>query len=90
MPKATPVIPAGVEINGAKVRILRKLSGQSMADLAQRCEVTPGYVSHIETGRRKRVSPTKFVLICDALGIPADERASMQTPAAQRRIKAAA
>ena len=90
MPKNPPVSPTGVEINGDKLRVLRKLSGQTMADFARRCDVSVSYLSHIERGRRPRVSPTKFAQICDALDLPATDRATMCTRDAQRRMKAAA
>ncbi|GIM90359.1 helix-turn-helix domain-containing protein [Paractinoplanes toevensis] len=84
MPNTTLAIPAGVEINGDKVRVLRKLRGQSMADFAARCKFSVGYLSHIELKRRPRVSPEAFAAICDALDIPAGERDTMLTRTAQR------
>lgn len=90
MPKNTTVDPTGVEIDGPKLRIRRKLSGQSMRAFAERCGVHVSYVSHLERKQRDRVSPEKFALICDALGIPADQRHTMLTADAQRRAKAAA
>lgn len=90
MPKNTTVDPTGVEINGAKLRILRKLSGQTMAAFALRCGIHLSYVSHIERGERERIAPDKFAVICDALDIPVDRRDTLLTPAARRRAKAAA
>jgi transcriptional regulator with XRE-family HTH domain len=90
MPKNTTVDPTGVEINGAKLRILRKLSGQTMTAFARRCGIHLSYVSHIERGARGKVSPDKFAAICDALDIPADRRDTMLTADARRRVKQAA
>ncbi|MFI5891974.1 helix-turn-helix domain-containing protein [Actinoplanes sp. NPDC051513] len=82
--------PAGVEINGTRVRQLRKLRGESIAQFAERCGITFGYLGHIERGRRDRVSPGTFARICDALDIPVHQRDSILTPAARQRMKAAA
>lgn len=77
--------PAGVAIDGAKVRELRQLAGHSITAFAPKCGVSFQYVSQIERGDRPRVSPEVFVRICDALGIPADQRRSLM-----RASKAAA
>lgn len=61
--------PAGVEIDGAKVRELRKLSGRTVTDMAPACEISFQYLSMIERGTRPNVSPAVFARICDALGI---------------------
>lgn len=90
MPRSTPVVPAGVEINGSKLRDLRKLRGEGLESFAERCKISFGYLGHIERGDRKTVTPVVFAAICDALDIPADQRTTMVTRAAQRRIKAAA
>lgn len=60
-------------MDGAEVRRRRKLKGQERADLAECCDITPGYLSLLETGKRKP-SPTVFVRICDALGIAEKDR----------------
>ncbi len=90
MPKSTTVDPTGVEINGARLRHLRKLRGLTITAFAERCRLHFTYISHIERGYRKHVSPAAFVTICDALDIHADQRDTMLTPSARRRAKAAA
>lgn len=65
---ATPA-HASVAINGAQVRELRKLSGATVTDLAERCEISVQYLSAIERGDRPRVSSPVFVRICDSLGV---------------------
>lgn len=90
MPKRTPVVTAGVEINGDKLRELRKHRGETLEEFAERCEISFGYLSQIERRHRPRVSPTIFGRICDALDIPFSDRSVMVTPEARRRIKAAA
>nr|WP_221374322.1 helix-turn-helix transcriptional regulator [Actinoplanes polyasparticus] len=89
MPKDTTAEPAGVEIDGVKLRIKRKYSGRTMADLAAQCGVHVTHVSLLERGKRNP-SPPLFVRLCDALAIPADERYTLLTKDAQRRVKAAA
>lgn len=61
--------PPGVAVNGRAVRTRRKLLGLYMADLAAKCDISEGYVSHIELGRRQFVSPPVFAALCDALGV---------------------
>lgn len=65
----TSPAPAGAEIDGAKVRELRKLSGKTVTVLADTCEITSQYLSMIERGDRPTVSPAVFARICDALGV---------------------
>lgn len=89
MPKNPTVDTAGVAIDGAKLRVRRQISGQTMAGFAQRCGVHLSYISHIERGER-RPSPPMFVRICEALDIPEDKRHTLLKPATQRRMKAAA
>lgn len=66
--KSPPTNAKGVEMDGEKLRTLRALLGLKREELATRCEISAGYVSHIETGRR-RPSPPVFARICDALGV---------------------
>lgn len=42
--------------------------GLTVADLASLCDITPGYLSLIELGKR-RPSPPVFARICDALRV---------------------
>lgn len=66
--------PAGVAIDGREVRQRRKLKGKDLGQFAAECDITIGYLSHIETGRRLAVSPPVFLRICDALGVVEDDR----------------
>jgi DNA-binding XRE family transcriptional regulator len=90
MPKRTPPVTAGVEINGNKLRELRKLRGETLEQFAARCEISFGYLGQVERHERPRVNPVIFGRICDALDIPFDSRAVMITPEARRRLRAAA
>lgn len=73
----------GVDLIGSALRRLRKLQGKERATLAALVHVSVGYISHLENGVRKP-SPTVFAKLCDALGVPEDERDSLvqQEPAA--------
>lgn len=72
--EATGVEPSGVAIDGAGVRHRRKLLGLRVQELAERCGISVGYVSHIERGERRSVSPPVFGRICDALGLAVENR----------------
>lgn len=72
----------GVEINGAKLRELRKLMGDDLKAFAGRAGITIQYLSQLELGARRRVSPSTFVRICNALGV--DDRREMVLPEVTR------
>jgi transcriptional regulator with XRE-family HTH domain len=65
-----------LNLDGQKVRRLRKIQGVEMGDFAEIIGVTPAYVSHLETNRRKP-SPTVFKAICDALRIAERDRGQL-------------
>lgn len=72
MPKTLPKVqPSGVEVDGNALRELRKQLGYTITDLAPRVPMSIGYLSQIERGRRKAVSPPKFKELTAALGISA-------------------
>ncbi|MFC3504853.1 helix-turn-helix domain-containing protein [Micromonospora krabiensis] len=58
---------AGVEIDGPKLRELRKLQGESVASFASACGISRQYLSQIERGARLRVSPPVYFRICTKL-----------------------
>lgn len=66
---------ASPEIDGARLRELRKLSGLSVTDAAKKIGIAIAYLSQIERGDRRTVSPATFGRICDAMGI--EDRASL-------------
>lgn len=70
-----------VPINGAALRELRIRTGVSVADLAVEIGVTRAYLTKIELGHSKRVSPTVFNALLSALRI-ADRRALLAHQAA--------
>lgn len=61
--------PASVEIDGAKLRELRMLSGETLVSFAPKCDITFQYLSQLERGDRRRVSPPTYARICQALGV---------------------
>lgn len=57
--------------NGATIRALREVKGIRHGDLARRVEISPGYLSNIERGR-KQPSPHVLRAIADRLGVTLD------------------
>ncbi|MEU8334874.1 helix-turn-helix domain-containing protein [Micromonospora tulbaghiae] len=60
---------ASVEIDGAKLRRLRKEAGLNIVQLADRVGVSFSYLAAIERGARPTVAPARYITICEALGI---------------------
>jgi transcriptional regulator with XRE-family HTH domain len=65
---------AGVEIDGPKIRELRKLRGETMTSLASTCGITRQYLCQIERGSRPRVSPPVYARLCAALNLTEDRQ----------------
>ncbi|MDM4722791.1 helix-turn-helix transcriptional regulator [Micromonospora sp. WMMA1363] len=59
--------PAAIGIDGEKLRELRKLQGKTLGEFAPTCGITLQYLSQIERGDRRRVSPPVYARICAAL-----------------------
>ncbi|WP_328339459.1 helix-turn-helix domain-containing protein [Micromonospora sp. NBC_00421] len=59
--------PAAVEIDGAKLRELRQLRGETLAEFAASCDISLQYLSQVERGDRPRVSPPVYARICRTL-----------------------
>lgn len=68
-----------VTVNAAALRHIRRITGVGVTALAREVGVTPSYVSNIEAGRRRAVSPALFRALCDALRIE-DVRVLMAQP----------
>ena len=71
--------PANVAINGATLRHLRILNGLGVTALANELECSPAYVSRMESGRAKRVSPAMFAKLRTTLAVT-DPRVLMANP----------
>lgn len=70
---------ANIAINSAALRRIRQLTGLGVTDLARAAGLTPSYLSNLEAGRRRAVSPQVFASLCEALQIT-DRRALMASP----------
>lgn len=71
--------PTTVEVHGPAVRFIRISQGIELADLAAGIDVSRPYLSKIELGHSRRVSPTCYVALCRALGIR-DRRVLLANP----------
>lgn len=60
---------ASVEIDGARLRQMRKEAGLHLVQLAEKVGVSFGYLSAIERGAKRTVSPARYITICDALDL---------------------
>lgn len=58
-----------VAIKAPEVRRRRQLAGHNQAEFAEQCGISAGYLSQIESGQRRTVSPRVYVSICDALNV---------------------
>lgn len=56
---------------GGAVRAIREALGIKHGEFALRCDITPGYLTNIEAGR-KQPSPDVAKRIADHLGVPLD------------------
>lgn len=48
---------AAVEVHGFALRVIREGRGRKVADLAEALGVDRSYITHIENGSKRRVSP---------------------------------
>jgi transcriptional regulator with XRE-family HTH domain len=71
--------PANVAINAATVRHLRIMNGLGVTALAKELDCSPAYVSRMESGRAKRVSPAMFAKLRTTLAVT-DPRVLMANP----------
>lgn len=65
-----------ITINPAALRHIRRLTGLGVAQLGVEVGVTASYISNMEAGRRKSVSPAVFAALCRVLRVT-DRRALM-------------
>lgn len=68
-----------VEINGFALRHIRKNAGIEVAELAERIGVQRPYITKIELGHSRRVSPKVFNALLSALVVD-DRRALLANP----------
>lgn len=77
MPQRTAARPANIAIDGVALRYRRQLLGENPRPFAERCNISPGHLSNLETGYRRFVTPHTFARICDALGLKPAERPAL-------------
>lgn len=65
--------PASVDIDGGRLRELRKLRGKSMSALARESEISVQFLSVLELDPKRRCSPEVFDRICTALRLTSDD-----------------
>lgn len=68
-----------IEVHGPALRDIRTRSGIEVAELAEAVGVKRPYITKIELGHSRRVSPRVYNALLDALGIK-DRRALMVNP----------
>jgi transcriptional regulator with XRE-family HTH domain len=64
-----PRTTANVKVNIARMRRRRHLQGLNQTQLAKTINVDKSYISIVESGKRRNVSPEVFARWCDALGV---------------------
>lgn len=57
--------------HGSAIRAIREATGVSVSALAPRCDMSQGYLSHVELGT-KRPTIEAMRRIANALGVPLD------------------
>jgi transcriptional regulator with XRE-family HTH domain len=73
-------------MDGFKLRTLRQLQGDTLATFSKKAGISFGFLSQLERNN-KRIGPVKFVQICDALNLPADDRVKLLKPADRLRLQ---
>lgn len=63
-----------VEVHGYALRVIREARGRKVADLAEALGVDRSYITHLERGSKRRVSPEFYGGLCRELLIE-DHRA---------------
>jgi len=58
-----------VEIHGYALRVIREARGRKVADLCESLDVDRSYITHIENGSKRRVSPEFYNALLNELQI---------------------
>lgn len=56
-------------IDGAKLRLLRQVSGMNQTQLAELTGLSSSYIGHLERGTRRSCSPAAFNRLCRELHV---------------------
>lgn len=68
------VMPSrSVEVHGPALREIRVLRGRKVGELAKAVECDRSYITHLEVGTKRTVSPEFYARLCTELGV--DHRA---------------
>lgn len=71
-----------VEVHGFALRVIREARGRKVADLASELSVNRSYITHIENGTKRRVSPEFYNSLLLALSV--DEYRALLANAPER------
>jgi transcriptional regulator with XRE-family HTH domain len=63
-----------VEVHGYALRVIRELRSRRVAELAESLGVDRSYITHLENGSKRRVSPEFYTALCRELMVD-DHRA---------------
>lgn len=74
MPRHTSTRTRSVEVHGPALRVIREARGRKVAELAATLDVDRSYITHLENGSKRRVSPEFYAQLCTELLID-DQRA---------------
>lgn len=58
-----------VEVHGYALRVIRELRGRRVAEFAAALGVDRSYITHLENGSKRRVSPEFYASLCHELQI---------------------
>lgn len=69
-----------VEVHGFALRVIREARGRRVAELAAALEVDRSYITHLENGSKRRVSPEFYSLLCRELQVDDTRALLAQAP----------
>lgn len=76
-----------VEVHGFALRVIREARGRKVADLAEALKVDRSYITHLENGTKRLVSPELYGALCRELMIE-DQRALLANAPEREAIPA--
>lgn len=82
---SSPQQRRAVEVHGFALRVIRESKGRKVADLAEALGVDRSYITHIENGSKRRVSPEFYASLCSELLIE-DQRALLAVAPAREAV----
>lgn len=76
-----------IEVHGFALREIREIRGRTVADLADSLGVDRSYITHLEVGSKRRVSPELYHALCAEL-LVRDVRALLAVAPPRQRTSA--